>query len=342
MNDKFSESTVERLEKFLETKNEDSKIEILTPDASIREYFRVNWNDSTAIACVYPEAFIENEQSYLDVTNLFLVSGLPVAKIYDFSESLGVIIQEDFGDTILREVLAESSNEKREELLNEAITLIAKIQAATPKAFEMNSIASRLKFDEEKLLWEVNFFKTHYFETFRKSKLKTEDENALDAEFTKLVRELEQRAKVLCHRDFHAANLMIDSEKRLRIIDHQDARIGAASYDLVSLLLDRVLQTPDKHWLETKKRFFLKEREKLNLEAIDKQDFDYEFDLMTVQRCLKAIGTFSFQSVMRGKTYFIQFIEPMLKIVLQAAENLQKFSGLQKIISKELKAEARA
>lgn len=342
MNAEFSESQIERLQKFLKLNNENSEIKILTPDASIREYFRVNWNDSTAIACIYPEAFIENEQTYLDVTNLFLLGGLPVAKIYDFSESLGVIVQEDFGDSILRDVLVKSNDEKREDLLNDAISLIAKIQAATPKAFAINSIASRLKFDEEKLLWELNFFKTHYFETFRKSKLSDEDEKVLEQEFTELARELEKRAKVLCHRDFHAANLMIDDKKNLRIIDHQDARIGAASYDLVSLLLDRILQTPEKNWLDEKKKFFLNERVKLNLEAINKTDFDYEFDLMTVQRCLKAVGTFSFQSVNRGKTYFVQFIKPMLRIVLQTAENLQKFPDLQRIISKELNKNAEA
>lgn len=336
MNAKFSDSPIERLEKFLKLNNENYEVEILTPDASIREYFRVNWNDSTAIACVYPEAFIKNEQSYLDVTNLFLLGGLPVAEIYDFSESLGVIVQEDFGDTILRDFLAHSTADVLEELINEAISLIAKIQAATDKAFEIDSIASRLKFDEEKLLWELNFFKTHYFETFRQSKLSEKDETALEAEFTELARELEKRAKVLCHRDFHAANLMIDVEGKLRIIDHQDARIGTASYDLVSLLLDRILQSPEKDWLNKKKQLFLDEREKLNLEKFDKNDFEHEFDLMTVQRCLKAIGTFSFQSVNRGKTYFIKFIEPMFGVVLQAAENLQKFPILQKLITKEL------
>ena len=42
--------------------------------------------------------------------------------------------------------------------------------------------------------------------------------------------------RVLCHRDFHSFNLIIDPRRRFRIIDHQDARMGPASYDLVSLL----------------------------------------------------------------------------------------------------------
>ena len=331
-----TENAVGRLNQFLIKNNQESRFQALTPDASTREYFRIVWNNSTAIACVYPESFLSKEHAFLDVTNLFQKGGLPVAEIYGFDGELGVIVQEDFGDRVLRDVLENSNSEKRETLLNQAISLIAKIQTATPIAFESNSIASRLKFDEEKLLWELNFFKTHYFETFRKTRLSESDDKNLTEEFMELARELEQHAAVLCHRDFHAANLMIDKENRLRIIDHQDARIGAISYDLVSLLLDRVLQTPDKAWLDKKKHYFLAEREKSGLDKIDFADFDYEFELQTTQRCLKALGTFSFQSVNRGKTYFVQYIEPMFRIVLQAGERLQRFPNLQRIIKEKI------
>ncbi len=334
MNVIFVENAIERLQKFLQKNDLKSEIEILTPDASTREYFRINLNHQPAIACVYGESFKAAEHTYLDVTALFHASDLPVAEVYYFDEELGIIIQEDFGDTILREVLIQS--EDKEKLINESISLIAKIQAATPKAFELNSIASRLKFDEEKLLWELNFFKTHYFQTLRKTKLSPNDDAALNAEFIELATELSARATVLCHRDFHAANLMIDKHNELRIIDHQDARLGMASYDLVSLLLDRVLETPEQIWLDEKKKYFLSERQKLGLDAIDFEKFDYEFELQTIQRCSKAIGTFSFQSVNRGKTYFVQYIEPMIRIVLQATENLNRFPNLQRIIAENI------
>ena len=330
MNQIFTANAVERLQEFLRKGNRRTEIEVLTPDASTREYFRINWIDTTAIACVYAESFLAKEHSYIDVTNLFLVGGLPVAKIFDFSESLGVIVQEDFGDTILRDVLLKSDVETRETYLNQTISLIAQIQAATTKAFELDSIASRLKFDEEKLLWELNFFKTHYFESLRRQPLSAQENSALTEEFISLSKELETRANVLCHRDFHAANLMIDRENRLRIIDHQDARIGAASYDLVSLLLDRVLQAPNEDWLTEKKRFFLVEREKFGLGKIAVEDFDYEFRLQTVQRCLKAIGTFSFQTANRGKTNYVQYIKPMFRVILDAGKQLERFPHLQK------------
>lgn len=326
----------DRLELFLIEKNQLPEIVQLTPDASVREYFRIGWRGAAAIACVYPEPFIALEQSYLDVTNLFRKGDLPVAEIYDFDEKLGVIVMEDFGDCVLRDVLQNSELPEREQLINHAISLIAKIQAATPLAFELNSIASHLKFDEEKLLWELDFFKTHYFETFRKEKPSETEEKLLTDEFTELSRELEKHAAVLCHRDFHAANLMLDANKKLRIIDHQDARIGSVAYDLVSLLLDRILQPPDADWLNEKKLFFLAKRERLGLEKIEKEDFDYEFDLMTVQRCLKAIGTFSFQSVNRGKTHYIPFINPMFEVILQASERLQRFRFLRTIITERI------
>lgn len=326
----------QRLEQFLVSQGQPIEISQLTPDASTREYFRVRWHNDSAIACVYPECFSLGEQTYLDVTNLFLAAGLPVAEIYAVNGSLGVIILEDFGDTILRDILPRSAPSKRENLIDEAITLIAKIQAATRLAFELNSIASRLKFDRKKLLWELNFFKTHYFETLRKEKLSGTEARLLIEEFIEISRELERRAVVLCHRDFHAANLMIDKENRLRIIDHQDARIGSIAYDLVSLLLDRIHEPPANDWLKEKKLFFLCERESLSLEEVKKAEFNYEFDLMTVQRCLKAIGTFSFQSVNRGKTHYIKYIEPMFRVILQAADRMERFPNLQKIINAQI------
>ena len=105
------------------------------------------------------------------MTNLFLKNDLPVAEIYDFDGETGVIVMEDLGDTILRPILDKADEEEKENLINEAIRLIARIQTATESAFETNSIASKLKFDQEKLGWELEFFKTHYFETYKKQPL---------------------------------------------------------------------------------------------------------------------------------------------------------------------------
>lgn len=328
----------DRLKTFLKLRNfpENVGIQQLTPDASTREYFRIDWEEKTAIGCVYPESFVPEDQSYLDVTNLFKKAELPVATIYDFDGQSGVIIQEDFGDTILSHVLEKSESVAKENLFERSISLIVRIQAATSLAYDLDSIASRLKFDEEKLSWELGFFETHYFESLMKSKLSQNVHEKLSNEFLDLSRELEKRAKYLCHRDFHAANLMLDSKDRLRIIDHQDARIGSIAYDLVSLLLDRVKELPDQNWLSKKKEFFLDEIERFGLERVSSDAFDYEFNLVIVQRCLKAIGTFSNQTANYGKTSYVQFIRPMFRIVLEACESLKKYPTLQQVVEGEL------
>ena len=327
-----------RLDEFLDKAGQRPDTRELTPDASTREYFRINWNGQSAIACVYPESFIAEEQTYLDVSRLFTANNLPVAEIYSFDERLGIIVQEDLGDTILRDVLANSDTAARETLIDESIGLIGRIQAATRSAFDTGSIASRLKFDTEKLLWELSFFREHYFGTLRKIQLGQTEEGSLQNEFYSLAQMLEERASVLCHRDFHAANLMVDPSGKLRIIDHQDARIGSPTYDLVSLLLDRVVKPPENDWLASKQRLLIDQRIDLGLEPLDYHAFAYEFRLQTVQRCLKAVGTFSFQSVNRGKTYFLPFVKPMFEIVLRALSELEQFPVLTSVVRKQLES----
>ncbi len=326
-----------RLESFLAENGQKVKITPLTPDASTREYFRVSHGETMAIACVYPNdaAGKLQFQACEDVTNVFRLAKLPVAEIYASDETFGVIIHEDFGDVILRDVLLKSGLTTRETYLNNAIILIAKIQLATQIAIDNNSISSQLRFDEKKLNWELDFFKTHYFETFRNKKLSETDEKALILEFSELTSELSNRACVLTHRDFHAANLMVFDES-LKIIDHQDARIGSTSYDLVSLLLDRVTDLPTADWLAEKRKYFLNQRESIGLEKIDEAEFAEEFRLQTIQRCLKAIGTFSYQSAKRYKTHFDQYIIPMFRIVLRACENLDRFPNLQRLIGVQI------
>lgn len=322
----------ERLEIYLASTGENGELARLTPDASTREYFRIGWKRGTAIACVYPDPFTEAEQNYLDVTALFLNSGLPVARVLDFSEELGLIILEDFGDRILRDVMSTADARVRERLVTEAVSLIPKIQAATQMAFDTDSVASRLRFDTEKLQWELEFFKEHYFGTLLKRPLSAATAVVVEKEFEEISRRLDAMAAVLCHRDFHAANLMVAADGSLKIIDHQDARIGSTAYDLVSFLLDRVTEPPPDEWIAKHLATFHDEREKLGFTPLDRLRFADEFRLQTIQRCLKAVGTFSFQSSTRGKKYFLPFIGPMLRIVSKAVGELGEFPGLAKVL----------
>jgi aminoglycoside/choline kinase family phosphotransferase len=126
---------------------------------------------------------------------------------------------------------------------------------------------------------------------------------------------------------------MLDAGGRLRIIDHQDARMGPVTYDLVSFLLDRRLEPPSLAELRAYRLLLLEERRRLGLEALDPDEVAREFRLMTIQRGLKAIGTFSYQTAVckRGNVYE-HFIPPTLCIVLQAADWLDRFPALRRML----------
>ncbi len=335
----FTDSARDRITNYVAERRPEHGREIvaLTPDASTREYFRIPWDKGTAVAAVYPEPFDPAVHPYLDVTRLFLECGLPVPQIYDVNGETGIIVQEDLGSKQLCQVFEEVSEEEKESLLEQAIDIIARIQSGTAKAFELDSIACRLAFDEAKLAWELNFFVEHYFTSYRRESLSHGHTAELKVELNDVAAELSACPRVLCHRDYHTANLMLDKAGKIRIVDHQDARMGPASYDLVSLLLDRQPALPSLAEVRAHRLFFLDARLSHGLAAIDPDDFSKEFRLMTIQRGLKAIGTFSYQTGVCGRgAFYERHIHPTLLIVLQAAEWLDRFSVLQRMIRERI------
>lgn len=337
-NSAFELSPAERLLKFLAARGiRDTDVFALTPDASTRNYFRIPWKKDKAIAAVYPEPFDPDFHPYLDVTHLFLESGIPVPEIYEVDGGAGIIVQEDLGDQRLCQVYEVASPEDCEDYKEQAISIIARIQKATVKAHELKSISSRLAFDEAKLSWELDFFVEHYFQSLRGETLRRAEAAELKAELNDISAELSAAPRVLCHRDFHTANLMLDGKNQLRVVDHQDARMGPASYDLVSFLLDRQPAPPSLAELRAHRLHLLEERRKQGLEPLDPDEFAREFRLMTIQRGLKAVGTFSYQTAVNKRGAFYEhFIEPTLLIVSQAAEWLERFPTLRKMINERL------
>ncbi len=334
----FESSASDRLARFITQQGITGREVIaLTPDASTRKYYRIGWKNRTAIAAVYAEPFDPEFHPYLDVTRLFIECDIPVPEIYAVDGPAGIIVQEDLGDEQLFQTYENEPDDKCDEYKEQAIALIAKIQKATGKAYEVNSIASRLAFDEAKLSWELDFFFEHYFTSLRQETLRHGEIAEAKAELNDIAAELAAAPRVLCHRDYHSANLMIDQRKRMRIVDHQDARMGPASYDLVSFLLDRQPCPPSLAELRAHRLFFLEERRKLGLEVIDPDEFAQEFRLMTVQRGLKATGTFSYQTAVAGRgAVYQQFIEPTLQIVLQAIDWLDRFPTLRRMLKERI------
>ena len=99
----------------------------------------------------------------------------------------------------------------------------------------------------------------------------------------------------------------------LKVIDFQDARMGPCQYDLASLLKDSYIvleETIRKELLE----YYIESMHQVG-RKIERDPFYKIFDWMSVQRNLKAIGTFAYQSKVLGNNQYLQHIEPTLEYV---------------------------
>jgi aminoglycoside/choline kinase family phosphotransferase len=292
----------------------------LSGDASTRRYYRLVNGTRTFVLALYPEPFLPEELSYLTVHALLESYELPVPATVDVDGGRGIVLQEDLGARTLQESLKDES-EAREELYREAVDEIARLQmkaAQGPQKLD----CFRIAFDIEKLSWELHYFLKHFLESHRGCDLTVEDRATLSEAFHELSREIASWPRVLCHRDYHSRNLMPHAG-RLYWIDFQDARMGPSTYDLASLLRDAYVDVPDELQEELKERF-------RQTAAPDepREVFRRRFDLMCVQRNLKALGTFGYMATVRRNPVYLPYIPGTLA---HAKHNLSRYPELERL-----------
>jgi aminoglycoside/choline kinase family phosphotransferase len=100
-------------------------------------------------------------------------------------------------------------------------------------------------------------------------------------------------------------------QDRLRVIDFQDARLGPHQYDLASLLYDSYVVLPTD-LREELLAYYLEQKTARDGYALDREAFAQVFDYMCLQRHLKALGTFAFQTVVKHTPRYMAAIPPTL------------------------------
>jgi len=250
---------------------------------------------------LYPEPFDPEDMPFLEVRELLGGYGMAVPAILGVAGELGVIAQEDLGDRTLQEVLRETGDARREELYAEAVEGIVTLQTRAADGPQRAS-CFRIAFDIEKLSWELHYFLKHFVEGLRGRELTVEDRATLSEAFHRLSQEIASWPRVLCHRDYHSRNLMLHRD-RLFWIDFQDARMGPATYDLVSLLRDAYVDVPDELARELAERF----RQRV-VPGEAREVFRRRFELTAAQRTLKALGTFGYMARVRENPVYLPYI----------------------------------
>ncbi len=293
----------------------------LSGDASTRRYYRLAMGGHSLVLALYPEPFVPEELSYLSVRALLESCGLPVPATEDVDGARGVVLQEDLGDLTLQEVLRDASGARRDELYREAVDQVAQLQLRAAQG-PQKAACFQNAFDIEKLSWELHYFQKHFLEGLRGADLSVEDRAVVSEAFHQLSQEIASWPRVLCHRDYHSRNLMAHGG-RLVWIDFQDARMGPASYDLASLLRDAYVDVPEGLQEDLKERF----RQQAAPDE-PREVFRRRYDLMCVQRNLKALGTFGFMATVRQNPVYLQYIP---RTIEHARHNLARYPELERL-----------
>ena len=300
----------------------------LTGDASDRRYYRILAAVGPPIVlALHASPFDVNTLPFVNVARLLERMPVPIPRVLGHADDLGVLALEDLGDVTLQAHLGAASPAQHAALYRQAVALIATLQRRGSELESPEYIPYRIAFDVDKLTWEMEFFTKHFIEAYRGVVIDPIVREALADEFEVIIEELAAEARVLCHRDFHSRNLMYH-EGRLYIIDFQDARMGPDTYDLVSLLRDSYVDLPEQTVGELIAYF-------LALKGVpeNEQEFRNRFDLMALQRNLKALGTFGYQTTARRNPVYIQYIPRTLRCVRDNLERHGRFSRLREILA---------
>jgi aminoglycoside/choline kinase family phosphotransferase len=300
----------------------------LTGDASDRRYVRVIADDgSRAVLAVHAAPFTYATLPFVNVAQLLSEMPVPVPRILGHADDLGVLALEDLGDVTLQAHVGANAAAAHASLYRLAVTFIDTIQRRGRELAGARYVPYGIAFDEDKLTWEMDFFVKHFLEAYRGLVLSADTRTAIRHELAVVVSDLAAEPRVLCHRDYHSRNLMLSGD-RLCIIDFQDARMGPDTYDLVSLLRDSYVDigAADGDALID---YFLA----LQGRVSEREAFRRRFDLMAVERILKALGTFGYQATARQNPVYLQYIPRTLRYAGETLRAQARFRRLHEILA---------
>jgi len=325
------DDTRERIQAYLERSGLSAsapRVVPLTPDASDRRYFRLLLPDAPSIVlslCSTP--FDVTTLPFVNVATLLARMPVPIPEVIGHAGDLGVLALQDLGDVTLQAHLGAASPEEHAARYREAVAIIATLQKRGAELESPDYLPYGIAFDAAKLTWEMDLFTKHFLEAYRGVTLADDQRAALRAEFAEIIQELAAEPRVLCHRDYHSRNLMF-RDGQLYVIDFQDARMGPDTYDLVSLLRDSYMDLTEQTLAELIAYF-------LALKGVTGVDVEFRrrFDLMALQRNLKALGTFGYQTTARRNPVYIQYIPRTLRYVSRNLEQNPRFSRLRELLA---------
>jgi len=297
-------------------------------DASFRRYFRVTQGSRSLIVMDAPPDK-GGMHSYVSIARHFHALGLNVPEVLEQDHERGFLLITDLGEQLYLGSLNEQTVER---LYGDALGALIVLQAGT------SATADKFlpDYDEALLLREMEIFREWYLGRHLGLRLSAGQNRVLEEVFAQLARSALAQPRVWVHRDYHSRNLMVTRLNNPGILDFQDAVLGPVTYDLVSLLRDCYIS-----WPRERVEDWVKGYHELALQSgipvsEDDAGFLRWFDLMGVQRHLKASGIFARLNHRDGKPGYLADIPRTLGYVHEVSTRYPELQPLQALL-RELK-----
>jgi aminoglycoside/choline kinase family phosphotransferase len=293
-------------------------------DASFRRYFRITQGQRRLIVMDAPPDK-GGMRSYITIARHFHALGLNVPEVLEQDHERGFLLVTDLGEQLYQGNLNEQTVER---LYGDALGALIVLQAGTSTTTDK----FLPDYDETLLLREMEIFREWYLGRHLGLRLSAGQNRVLDEVFTQLARSALAQPRVWVHRDYHSRNLMATRLNNPGILDFQDAVLGPVTYDLVSLLRDCYIS-----WPRERVEDWVKGYHELALQSgipagEDDARFLRWFDLMGVQRHLKASGIFARLNHRDGKPGYLADIPRTLGYVHEVSARYPELQPLQALL----------
>jgi N-acetylmuramate 1-kinase len=302
----------------------DAKRQRMPGDASTRSYARLYQDDQAVILMNSPRRpdgpaiydgksysaavhLAEDVKPFVAIDKGLRERGLSAPAIHHADLDAGFLITEDFGRESFVEGEPPGPVTERYEAATD--TLAALHREPLPGALLLApALAYPIPdFDIEAMLVEIGLMIEWYLPDCGASP----PDDARD-EFVRQWRELlgktDALPKTWVLRDFHSPNLIWLAERsgvqKVGIIDFQDAVLGPAAYDLVSLLQDARIDVPEQLELALLTRYIKARHASDN--AFDPAGFAESYAIMSAQRNTRLLGTFARLNRRDGKPQYLR------------------------------------
>ena len=294
-------------------------------DASFRRYFRLqSGSESFIVMDAPPEQ--EDSTSFLRVAAFLEAMQLNAPRIIEADIELGFLLLSDLGAVPYLAALSKTPD-LADKLYDDAMRALVLLQQRGT-AYQ----STLPTYDDKLLRFELSLFHDWLCQTHLGIEFSAADEQQWQLLCDLLVANALDQPQVFVHRDYHSRNLMRTEQENPGILDFQDAVEGPYTYDLASLLKDCYVRWPAARVRDWALSFYAQLDDAARQHS-DADTFMRHFDLMGVQRHLKAAGIFARLNHRDGKAGYMADIPRTLQYIVELGPRYKELEFLTTLIS---------